>query len=308
MSDELVTIIDHIRWAASRFHAAGLSFGHSYDNALDEASHLVLHTLHMPHDLPPAYGVARLTADERAQVCAMVARRIDERMPTAYLTGEAWFCGLPFDISPAVLVPRSPIAEMIREGFQPWLGDREVMHALDLCTGSGCIGIAMAVNFPEWQVDLADLSAAALAIARTNIEHHDVGDRVRAIESDLFAALAGTRYDLIVSNPPYVARADVDALPAEYAHEPRLGLQSGEDGLDIPLRILRDAPAHLSDHGLLILEVGDSDRRLRALLPDLPMVWVEFSVGSMGVAVIERDDLLAHADAINAALAARGLS
>jgi ribosomal protein L3 glutamine methyltransferase len=307
LSDELVTIIDHIRWAASRFNAAGLSFGHSYDNALDEASHLVLHTLHMPHDLPPAYGAARLTAEEHAQVCAMIARRIDERVPTAYLTGEAWFCGLPFDISPEVLVPRSPIAEMIREGFQPWLGTREVERALDLCTGSGCVGIAMAVNFPDWQVDLADLSPAALAIARANIENHDVGDRVRAVESDLFSALAGDRYGLIVTNPPYVARADVDALPAEYAHEPRLGLESGEDGLDIPLRILRDAPAHLTEDGLLVLEVGDSDRRLRALLSDLPMAWVEFSVGPMGVAVIERDDLLAHAEAIQAALAARGV-
>jgi ribosomal protein L3 glutamine methyltransferase len=307
LSEELVTVIDHIRWAASRFNAAGLSFGHSYDNALDEASHLVLHTLHLPHDLPPAYGQARLLAEEKAAVQAMVARRIDQRVPTAYLTGEAWFCGLPFDISPVVLVPRSPIAEMIREGFQPWLGDREVEAALDLCTGSGCIGIAMAVNFPDWQVDLADLSAAALDVAQRNIDNHDVGDRVRVVESDLFAALAGRRYGLIVTNPPYVSRADVDALPAEYAHEPRLGLESGEDGLDIPLRILRDAPAHLVEDGLLILEVGDSDRRLQALLPSLPMSWVEFSVGPMGVAVIEREDLLAHAATINAALSARGL-
>ncbi len=307
MSEELVTIIDHIRWAASRFNAAGLTFGHSYDNALDEASHLVLHSLHLPHDLPPAYGQARLTGEERSRVRALIDRRIDERVPTAYLTGEAWFCGLPFDISSEVLVPRSPIAEMIREGFQPWLGDREVEAALDLCTGSGCIGIAMAVNFPDWRVDLSDLSPAALEIARRNIDNHDVGDRVRAVESDLFAGLAGERYGLIVTNPPYVSRVDVEALPAEYAHEPRLGLESGEDGLDIPLRILRDAPAHLEDGGLLIIEVGDSDRRLEALLPDLPKAWVEFSVGPMGVAVIEREDLVANAHTISAALSARRL-
>jgi ribosomal protein L3 glutamine methyltransferase len=307
LSEELATVIDHIRWAASRMNAAGLSFGHGYDNALDEASHLVLHTLHLPHDLPPAYGQARLTAEERAAVRAVVERRIRERVPTAYLTGEAWFCGLAFDVTPDVLVPRSPIAEMIREGFQPWLGGREVRRALDLCTGSGCIGIAMAVNFPEWQVDLADLSPAALAVARRNIENHDLGERVRALESDLFRGLAGERYGLIVTNPPYVSRGDVDALPPEYAHEPRLGLESGEDGLDLPLGILRDAPDHLEEDGLLILEVGDSDRRLQALLPELPMAWVEFSVGPMGVAVIERGDLVAHAAAIADALSARGL-
>ncbi|HET8764780.1 MAG TPA: 50S ribosomal protein L3 N(5)-glutamine methyltransferase [Rhodanobacter sp.] len=305
MTTELATIIDFIRYAASRFSAAGLTFGHSHDNAIDEASHLVLSTLHLPPDLPPAYGSARLTADEQAQVLALVERRIQTREPVAYLVGEAWFAGMPFKSDPRALVPRSPIAELIEDGFSPWLDGREVERALDLCTGSGCIGIAMAAYNPRWQVDIADISDDALALARENIARHQLGAQVRVVRSDLFAGLGDARYELIVSNPPYVTDAEYAALPGEYAHEPKLGLTAGSDGLDIALRILRAAPAHLADDGLLIVEVGDSERALAALLPDVPFVWIEFKVGPMGVFAIERADLVQHAAAIRAVADAR---
>lgn len=305
MPAELRSIIDFIRFGATRFGQAGLSFGHSYDNALDEATQLVLHALHLPHDLSPAYGAARLTAAERDLVLSLFERRIRERIPACYITGEAWFAGLSFKTDPRALVPRSPIAELIESGFEPWLGGRPVQRALDLCTGSGCIGIATAVHNPDWQVDLVDISEDALDLARENIARFEVGDRVRAIRSDLFAGLAGERYDLIVSNPPYVTHAEVDALPAEYAHEPELGLRAGDDGLDLALKILRDAPQHLTENGLLIVEVGESERALVRLLPEVPFAWVEFKVGQMGVFVVERGDLVAHAATIKALADAR---
>lgn len=301
MTAELATIIDFIRYAASRFSAAGLTFGHSYDNALDEATHLLLQTLHLPHDLSPAYGQARLVAEEKLAVLALIERRIKERTPIAYLTGKAWFAGLEFISDRRALVPRSPIAELILGGFSPWLDDREVFRALDLCTGSGCIGIAMASHYPDWLVDLVDVSDDALALARENIEYQNVGDRVRAISSDLFDGVRGERYDLIVSNPPYVTEDEYAAMPAEYAHEPKLGLTAGNDGLDLALRILREAPEVLTEDGVLIVEVGESERALVELLPEVPFNWVEFAVGQMGVFVIDRGDLVEHADAIRAA-------
>ena len=301
MTAELATIIDFIRYAASRFSAAGLTFGHSYDNALDEATHLVLQTLQLPHDLSPAYGQARLVAEEKLAVLALIERRIKERTPIAYLTGKAWFAGLEFISDRRALVPRSPIAELILGGFSPWLDDREVFRALDLCAGSGCIGIAMASHYPDWLVDLVDVSDDALALARENIEYQDVGDRVRAISSDLFEGVRGERYDLIVSNPPYVTEDEYAAMPAEYAHEPKLGLTAGNDGLDLALRLLREAPEVLTEDGVLIVEVGESERALVELLPEVPFNWVEFAVGQMGVFVVDRGDLVEHADAIRAA-------
>lgn len=305
MTAELATIVDLIRFAASRFNASGLTFGHSHDNAIDEATHLVLSSLHLPPDLPPAYGAARVTADEKQRVLSLVERRVETREPVAYLVGEAWFAGMPFTSDRRALVPRSPIAELIEDGFSPWLDDRKVTRALDLCTGSGCIGIAMAAHHPLWRVDLADISEDALALARENIARHQLGDRVHAVRSDLFQSLAGERYDLIVSNPPYVTDAEYAALPGEYAHEPKLGLTAGQDGLDFALRILRDAPDHLADDGLLIVEVGESERALVELLPTVPFVWIEFKVGPMGVFALEGHDLVAHNDAIHAAADAR---
>ena len=304
MSAELATIIDFIRYGASRFGAAGLSFGHSYDNALDEATQLVLHALHLPHDIGPAYGQARLLAEEKQAVLALFQRRIDERIPACYLTGEAWFAGLSFKSDPRALVPRSPIAELIESGFEPWLGGREVHRALDLCTGSGCIGIAMAHYQPEWEVDCVDLSDDALALAAENVARLEARN-VRLLKSDLFSALDGEVYDLIVSNPPYVTHAETDALPPEYAHEPEMGLRAGDDGLDLVLEILRDAPAHLSAEGLLVCEVGESEHALVDLLPELPFAWVEFKVGQMGIFVISRDVILACHDKIKALAEAR---
>ena len=305
MTTELSTIIDFIRYGASRFAAAGLTFGHSYDNAMDEATHAVLQTLHLPHDLSPNYGVAKLTAAEKKQVLALIERRVRERRPIAYLTGEAWFAGLKFKCDERALVPRSPIAESIRHGFSPWLDGVDVRRALDLCTGGGCIGVAMAVYNPDWHVDVADISDAALALAHENILFQNVESRVRAVKSDLFTGLNGETYDLIVSNPPYVTEQEFAALPPEYAHEPSLALRAGDDGLDFALRILDEAPQHLSKHGWLIVEVGESEQALARALPRMPFNWLEFDVGQMGVFAIAREDVVKHAKAIKAALAKR---
>ena len=304
MTDELHTIIDLIRYGASRFNAAGLTFGHSYDNALDEATQLTLHALHLPHDLSPVYGNARITEAEKEDVLGLFLRRIEERIPAAYLTGEAWFAGLSFKTDARALVPRSPIADLIESGFEPWLGGREVRRALDLCTGSGCIAIAMAHHNPDWHVDGADISDDALSLARENERRLHV-DNVRWVKSDLFGGLQGEHYDLIVTNPPYVTNDETDALPREYSFEPELGLRAGDDGLDLALRILRDAPLHLTEDGVLVCEVGESERALVKLLPELPLAWVEFRVGQMGIFVAERHDLVAHHARIRALADAR---
>lgn len=304
MSQELSTIIDFIRYGASRFNAAGLSFGHSYDNALDEATQLVLHVLHLPHDLSPAYGQAHLLEEERYQIMDLFQRRIDERVPACYLTGEAWFAGLSFKTDHRALVPRSPIAELIETSFEPWAGGREIQRVLDMCTGSGCIAIATAHYHPDWQIDGVDISDDALSLAKENVERLETKN-VRLLQSDLFRGLKGEKYDLIVTNPPYVTHAETDALPKEYSHEPELGLRAGDDGLDLALEILRDAPEHLSENGFLICEVGESEHALVKLLPQLPLAWVEFKVGQMGIFVAEREDLLAHHDAIKALADAR---
>jgi ribosomal protein L3 glutamine methyltransferase len=304
MSAELSTIIDFIRFGASRFNAAGLSFGHSMDNALDESTQLVLHALHLPHDLGPAYGQAKLLDEEKAVVLALFERRINERIPACYLTGEAWFAGLSFKSDKRALVPRSPIAELVENGYEPWLGGREVERALDLCTGSGCIAIATAHYHPHWQVDGIDISDDALSLAVENkVRLH--ADNVRLLKSNLFESLQGEVYDLIVTNPPYVTHAETDALPQEYSHEPELGLRAGDDGLDLALKILRDAPAHLSENGLLICEVGEAEQALVRLLPEVPFSWVEFKVGQMGIFVLEREDMLAHHARIRALADAR---
>jgi ribosomal protein L3 glutamine methyltransferase len=301
---EQASIIDLIRYGATRFNAAGLTFGHNYDNAIDEATQLVLHALHMPHDLGPAYGAARVTEQEKLQVLGLFQRRIDERIPAAYLTGEAWFAGLSFKSDPRALVPRSPIAELIESGFEPWLGGREVQRVLDLCTGSGCIAIATGHYHPNWQVDGADINDDALALATENKTRLHA-DNVTLRKSDLFNGLQGEVYDLIVTNPPYVTNAETDALPREYSHEPELGLRAGDDGLDLALKILRDAPEHLSEDGLLICEVGEAEQALVELLPELPLAWVEFKVGQMGIFVVERADLVEHHARIKALADAR---
>lgn len=299
--DELKTLRDFIRYGASQFGRAGLTFGHGYDNALDEATQLVLHALNLPHDLSPVYAGSHLTTREKARILALFRRRVDERLPACYLIGEAWFAGLAFKADPRALVPRSPIAELIQAGYSPWIDHLQVERMLDMCTGGGCIGIASAVHMPDWQVDCVDLSADALALAAENVARFEVGERVRLCQSDLFEALAGERYQLIVSNPPYVTRAEHAAMPGEYDHEPELGLVSGADGLDLPLRLLAQAADHLEPQGVLIMEVGEAQRALERLLPQVPFAWVEFRVGQMGVFVLRREDLVSHARAIEAA-------
>ena len=298
------SIIDLIRYGGSLFNASGLTFGHSYDNALDEATQLVLHALHMPHDLSPVYGASRVTEEEMRRVLELFRRRIEERVPAAYLTGEAWFAGLSFKSDGRALVPRSPIAELITTGFEPWLGERHVGRALDLCTGSGCIAIATAHYHPNWEVVGIDISDDALTLAEENKERLQVPN-VSFVKSDLFDGLQGEVFDLIVTNPPYVTNDETDALPREYSYEPELGLRAGDDGLDLALRILRDAPEHLSEDGVLICEVGEAERALVALLPELPMAWVEFKVGQMGIFVVERSDLVEHHSRIKALADAR---
>ena len=291
---EQVSIIDLIRYGASRFNEAGLTFGHSYDNALDEATQLVLHALHLPHDLSPVYGNSRVTGAEKSRVLALFERRIDERIPAAYLTGEAWFAGLSFKSDRRALVPRSPIAELIDQRLRA-LARRprgraraRPVHRLGLHRHrDGALPPGLAGRRRRHQ-----RRGAVAGAAKTRRACTPTTSRLR--KSDLFDDLAGQVYDLIVTNPPYVTNDETDALPKEYSYEPELGLRAGDDGLDLALKILRDAPQHLSEHGLLICEVGEAETALVELLPELPMAWVEFKVGQMGIFVVERGDLVEH--------------
>ncbi len=293
---ELHTIRDFIRWSLSEFSRNQVFFGHGHALAWDEASQLVLNAVDLPWDANPSILDARLTRAEKDRVLDYLAQRTQLRRPLPYITGEAWFMGLPFDVDERVLIPRSPIAELISAGFEPWLRPGPVHRILDLCTGSGCIGIACAYAFDEAEVDLADISAEALEVAERNIARHEMSDRVRTCQGDLFAAVEGQVYDLIVSNPPYVDADDLASMPAEYGHEPALALGSGPDGLDITRRILKQAADLLTDEGLLVVEVGNSEVHLMQSLPELPLVWVELEQGGNGIFVITAQELRAHAD------------
>ncbi|WP_368736495.1 50S ribosomal protein L3 N(5)-glutamine methyltransferase [Endozoicomonas sp. ONNA1] len=287
----LVSIRDFIRWAASRFNEAELFFGHGSDNALDEAFHLVFQVLQLPWELPEPYMDCRLSLTEQKRVAELIERRVSERKPLAYLVNRAWFCGRPYYVDERVLVPRSPIAELIQQQLQPWLGDIRVEKVLDLCTGSGCIGIAAAHEFPEATVDLLDISEDALEVAGINIDSHELWGRVQAIRSDLFEAIDHApekpKYQLIVSNPPYVDAEDMADFPDEFGHEPELGLAAGEDGLDMARVILARAADFLDEKGLLVLEVGNSHWALRDEYPAVPFIWPEFETGGHGILILD---------------------
>ena len=289
--EELFTIRDMIRYGITLFSTEGLYFGHGADNAMDEATALTLYVLRLPTDLPGHFMDARLTAQEKGDILDLFERRSAERVPAAYLTHEAWFAGHQFYVDERVLVPRSPIAELISADFAPWLVADEIESVLDLCTGGGCIAIATALALPEADVDAVDISDDALAVATINVEKHGLEGQVNLIKSDLLTELKGKEYDLIVTNPPYVDAEEMSLLPNEFRHEPALGLASGNDGLDAIRIILKNAADHLTDDGVLIAEVGASDLALEEAFPDVPFFWFEFEHGGSGVFMLSKDQL-----------------
>ena len=287
------TIGQAIEDCTVRLERAGVYFGHGTDNALDEAAALVLAAAGIDHRAEPA-GDQPLTPDARRRIGEYLCQRIDQRVPLAYITGEAWFAGLRFAVDRRVLIPRSPFAELLAGAIDPWLPSRPVRRILEIGTGCGCIAIAAALAFPDSRVVATDVSMAALELARVNRAGHGLDDRIELVCTDLFEGLRG-RFDLILSNPPYVPDQQRDKLPAEYAHEPALALYSGEDGLDSPRRILQDAAGYLHDDGLLALEVGDGWTRLEAAFPRLAMIWPEFEAGGEGIALVTAQALRDHA-------------
>ncbi len=288
--EHMTTVGDAIHHGAELFEAAGLYFGHGTDNAWDESLSLVLYALSLPWNVEASVQSRQLTEAEQSVIAALFERRIDERVPAAYLTGEAWFAGVPFYVDQRVLVPRSPIAELVESEFTPWLPDAP-QTILDLCTGSGCIGIACALYLPEAHVTLSDISTDALAVASQNIARYELEERVETLESDLFSSLQQQRFDLIVSNPPYVDAEDLADMPAEYHHEPEIGLASGLDGLDFTRRLLSEAPDHLTEQGVLIVEVGNSWVALEEAYPEVPFLWLEFERGGHGVFLLTAQQL-----------------
>ena len=287
---ELATVRDWLRFAVSRFNEAGLFFGHGAGNAFDEAAYLILHGLHLPIDRLDPFLDARLLPEETERLSNLLERRIRERLPAPYLTGEAWLQGYRFRVDPRVIVPRSFLAPLILEHFQPWLAEPEaVTRALDLCTGSGCLAILLAEAFPNACVDAVDLSTDALEVARQNVADYGLADRLSLHGGDLFAPLGEATYDLILSNPPYVNAESVAALPAEYRHEPALALGSGTDGLDATRSILRDAARHLNPGGLLAVEIGHNRAALESAFPQLDFAWPEIEGGEDTVFILSRE-------------------
>jgi len=291
VSKELSTMTDFMRWGASQFVNAQLSYSHGMSSPLDEAVYLVLRSVHLPVDTPDVYWQSKLTQSEKQTVLSTLLKRIEQKIPAAYIMQEGWFAGLQFYVDERVLVPRSPIAELVEAQFTPWVNPDEIETVLDLCTGSGCIGIACAYAFPMAMVDLADISQDALDVAKINVDKHDAGLRVSVIQSDLFAELEGKKYDIIVSNPPYVDAEDIAGMSAEFQHEPKLGLSSGDDGLECTRNILKQAASHLTDEGVLVLEVGNSQYALADEFPNLPFQWIDFERGGDGVFILSKAQL-----------------
>jgi ribosomal protein L3 glutamine methyltransferase len=288
----LSTIRDLLRFAVSRFNQAGLFFGHGTDNAYDEGAYLILRTLNLPLDRLEPFLDGRLLPEEVDQVLAVLERRVRDRVPAAYLTHEAWLGDFRFYVDERVIVPRSHIAGLLDQGLAAWVpGADTITRALDLCTGSGCLAILLAHAYPGAKVDAADVSSAALEVARRNVEDYGLGERVRLVESDLFAALGNERYDVIVSNPPYVTEASMQDLPPEYRCEPALALAGGGDGLVVVRRILQEARSRLTRNGVLVVEVGAGRETLEAAYPDLEFTWLETGAGDEQVFLLERGQL-----------------
>ena len=291
--EDLSTIQDMMRWAYSYFNASDLYYGHGYDNAWDEAQQLVLAALYLPADVPEAMYQSRLTLVEKERVIHLIETRLGTRQPVAYLTNSAWFCGSEFYVDERTIVPRSPIGELIMQKFAGLI-DHEPKRILDMCTGSGCIAIACAQQFLEAEVDAVDLSLDALDVAQINIERHGLAERVFPISSDLFNDIPQDKYDLIVTNPPYVDEEDLDDMPQEFHFEPEMSLGSGADGLDITKRILAQAADYLTDNGVLVCEVGNSMVHLIEQFPTVPFNWIEFKNGGLGVFSLTRAQLVEY--------------
>lgn len=288
------TVAELIRYGAREFEHAQLAFGHGTEDAIDDAAALVFHCLGLSHDDAAAVYDTRPPSAGVRSVLAAFAARIERRVPAAYLMGRMWFAGLEFEVDERVIVPRSPFAELVAAGFEPWIDPERVARILDVGTGSGCIAIACARRFESARVDAVDLSAAALEVAARNVARHGVAARVRLLQGDVFEPVRNERYDLIVSNPPYVSDVEMADLPAEYRHEPDLALRAGDDGLDVVRRILAGAGALLEPHGALFVEVGDSDERLQSAFPKVPFLWLEFERGGGGVFMLTKHDLDRH--------------
>lgn len=300
LAEELFTLRDCIRWGVSAFNAAELSFLQGMPNALDEAVYLCLAALNLPPNFGENYFDCKLTLAERKAVLAYYQQRIELKKPAAYITKEAWFCGLSFYVDERVLIPRSPFAELIQQQFEPWVMDEEVHNILELCTGSGCIAIACAHAFENANVVASDISADALAVAEINRQNHGLEDRLELVQSDLFENVPKRKYDLIVSNPPYISEQEMTELSDELKSEPSLGLVAGEQGLDIVIPMLKQAREFLSDNGVLIVEVGYSWPALEAALPTVPFFWIDFEYGGDGVFMLTAEQLDTHQDDFDA--------
>lgn len=289
---ELRTVKDFCRWCFSRMNESDVYYGHGTDNAWDESLQLVLNSISVPWHSYDNFADAALTLSEKETIIENLTSRLIDRVPLPYIFNQAWFCDLPFYVDERVLIPRSPIAELIKNNFEPWMVNQP-SKVLDMCTGSGCIGIAAAYQFPDAEVDLVDLSSDALLVAQQNIDDHQLTDRVFPIESDLFSSIPeGMKYDLILANPPYVDQPDFDAMPEEFNHEPEMALISGNDGMDAPRALLKEAIKYLSEDGLLVMEVGYSMANLEAAFPNIQFNWLEFENGGDGVFVMGYQELL----------------
>ena len=290
-----LSVREMLELGESMFSSSDIYFGHGTDSAWDEAVCLLSFVLGLPPNVDKSVLDNKLTDSQVIEVTSLFQKRVNERLPAPYLTGQAWFCGLPFTVDSRVLIPRSPIAQLIMRFFEPWLS-HDPTRILDLCTGGGCIGISCAYGFPDAEVVLSDISSEALEVAEINIKEHQLDNRVCAVQSDLFSALSGQRFDLIVSNPPYVDADDLSHMPEEFHHEPKIALASGFDGLDFTRRLLNEASGYLLDKGLLIVEVGNSSVALEDTFPTVPFMWFEFEEGDGGVFMLTREQLMEHAE------------